>query len=771
MTNAMIMVQWADLTGRGFSPHEEGPAAPREYWGAAERLLQADLSQPPEGIRSTVGHPVWTLRRVLVQGRWLWCFVVQGRRGPFGVAGTCRFAFATEGMTALEAWTAGTEIAAGDQRAPAVPYDAERFQLAVMQLLGGIVTKQPAIPVDGDPAQTATIIQAALKVLPERELRAWSWSTCMLQRPDSPDLRVVSGGWPDDFRREEPHRADGIDQLFRRGPVTEADIKNRLKRTEVLRGFEFLVHYAATGQRPDPELLRGDHPLEEMLVELGHANFVPSWTDVPSMLETPGGRRRLAKEHVLLVKQWALNTPTEAVGWLQEELSGPLEDALLAGAVAAQSGTPDNILDLPTAARPEPTAWHKRLATLLVHAYPQPKQLRAVTYRWIGPSGLLGSFPDRIAARAFLLSLGLTMRDDSEYFPPDPHTVVAELNTHHECTAAVTEEVLRAERPLRFLNSLSERLEPLPGRAVGELLWQSALRDRRTLPEVEMRVLQPLTRNLTRAGLCRQPDEQWIDTMLGTVEQQLGGSRSGRLRRMMYGAVEALLEVDRDGPRSPSLVQRCRTIGYDNHATTQVATALRLAAGATTPATYQSQSWAQGSQNTGSFPIVRTRGRAGQAWRGLTAHLHRGGRRRPFVYLAGIVVAVVLLGMTWVFITHRAESAPPPAAAPAEIINEPPAPPKQRLEIVLPPLQPPSLQRDERAFFTRFDQEVHAGDAPAVVILVSYGGDQNRTRELESVLRGSDRLAQVPVHILTAAEPPPDKLPPGTVIGTVYFNR
>jgi hypothetical protein len=238
---------------------------------------------------------------------------------------------------------------------------------------------------------------------------------------------------------------------------------------------------------------------------------------------------------------------------------------------------------------------------------------------------------------------------------------------------------------------------------------------------------------------------------------------------MMYGAVEALLEVDREGPRSPALVQRCRTIGYDNHATTQVATALRLAGSA--PATYQSQSWAQGDQNTGSFPVLRPRGRAGTLWRGLTTHVQAGGRRRPLVYLAGVVVAAVLLGSAWFVIAHRAEPTPsPPPAAPAELPGQL-APPRQRVEIVLPPQQPPSLQRDERAFFTRFDQEVGAGDVPALILLVGYGGDQNRTRDLDNVLLGSDRLAQVPVRTLTSAEPPPDKLPPGTVIGTVYFNR
>src|SRR6188508_2307425 len=95
---SMVMVQWADLTGGGFSRHETGPAVPREYWSTAERLLQGDLSQPPERIRATTGHPVWTLRLVPVGGQPVWCFVVQGRRGAYGIAGSCRFAFAPPGM-------------------------------------------------------------------------------------------------------------------------------------------------------------------------------------------------------------------------------------------------------------------------------------------------------------------------------------------------------------------------------------------------------------------------------------------------------------------------------------------------------------------------------------------------------------------------------------------------------------------------------------------------------------------------------------------------
>ncbi|RSM42153.1 hypothetical protein DMB66_55180 [Actinoplanes sp. ATCC 53533] len=772
MTNGMIMVQWADLTGRGFSPHDVGPTAPREYWAAAERLLQADLSQPPEGIRSTAGHPIWTLRRVHVQGRWLWCFVVQGRRGPFGVAGTCRFAFAAENMSALEAWTAGVEIAAGDQKVPAIPYDADRFQHVVMQLLGGIVTKQAAIPVDGDPAQTATIIPAALKVLPERELRSWSWSTCMLQRPDSAELRVVSGGWPDDFRREEPHRADTIDQWFRGGPVSEEQIKNRLGRDAVRRGFEFLVHYASTGKRPDPELLRGGHTLDEMLVELGHANHVPEWHDVPSMLETPGGRRRLAEGHLPLVTQWAAREPAEAVCRLREELGAPLAEALLTGVVDAQDGTPDNLLGLPTASRPELTAWHDRLATLLLSAYPQPKRLRAVTEQWISRSGVLGGSTDRVAARPWLQSLGLTTQHDSEYFPPDARIVVSELNTHLVYTQAAHDEVLLTTKPLRFLGTLTKELHPLPSQAVGTLLALAAMEVPGAAREADM--LQHVARDLTHTALQGRCDEPWIDAMLETVQQHLAGSRSTRLQRMMYGALEALLAVDAEAPRTTSLRQRCRAIGYDNNASSHVATALKLAGGPA-PAT-QPLSW---GQDTGSHRIITPRGPAGTTAGPIATWRSAGGRlRRRFsgwspVYIAGAAVAVAVLGSAGAFLVIRMDGTAPERPLPTQAaVASTTGVPLQSTKIPLPPRGPREQTSDDRRkFLEEFRKKVPSNAVPSVIILVSYGGDPLRAEHLKEALGTSQELTGVPVQTENASASPAGDAQPGWLIGTVHYNR
>ncbi|WP_433719693.1 hypothetical protein ACQP2Y_33145 [Actinoplanes sp. CA-051413] len=754
MTDGMIMVQWADLTGRGFSPHDVGPAAPREYWAAAERLLQADLSQPPEGIRSTDGHPVWTLRRVAVQGRRLWCFVVQGRRGPFGVAGTCRFAFAAEGMSALDAWTAGTELAAEDR--PALP-DDERFQTVVMQVLGGIVTRQAAVPVDGDPAQIAAIIPAVLRVLPERELRTWSWSTCMLQRPDSPELRVVAGGWPADFRRQEPHRADSIDQWFRRGPVTEEEIKTRLGTAAVRRGFEYLVHYAATGKRPDPDLLRGELTLDEMLVELGHANHVPEWHDVPSMMQTPGGRRRLAEGHLPLVTEWAGKEPVEAVRVLREELSAPLEQALLTGVVRAQDDRPDNILGLPTADRPELTAWHERLATLLLSAYPQPKRLRSVTEGWIARSGVLCDLKDRVAARAWLKRLGLTTQADSEYFPPDAGIVVGELNEHLVYTQAAHDEVVLAAKPLRFLGSLTKQLQPLPSQAVGTMLWLSAMETPRAGTEPD--VLQRLARDLTRTALQGRCDEQWIDTMLDTVQQQLAGGRSTRLQRMMYGALEALLELDPEAPRTSSLVQRCRVIGYDNNASSQVATALKLATSGPAPAT-QPLAW---GQDTGSFKTISPRA-PGRQGRGLR---QRFAGRGP-VYLAGSVVAVTVLVSAGAFIATRTDGAAPVPPQPTRAAPAPTRPVRLPPKTIdLPPLAPGSRTDDEQKFRQQFDQTRPPGAVPVGVTLVDYGNDLSRADDLAKALQRSSDLMDVPFQLVDARESSPG----GKLVATVYFSR
>jgi hypothetical protein len=776
MTNGMIMVQWADLTGRGFSPHEVGPAAPREYWAAAERLLQADLSQPPEGIRSTVGHPIWTLRRVKVQGRWLWCFVVQGRRGPFGVAGTCRFAFATGDVPALQAWTDGCEIAAGDQGLPPVPHDAAWFEQTVMHVLGGIVVRQSAVPVSGGPAEAAALIPAALKVLPERQSRAWSWSTCMLQRPDSPDLRVVSGAWPDEFRRSEPNRAESIDHWFRRGPVTEAEVKARLARDDARRGFEYLVHYASIGKPPAADLLRDDCSLDEMLIELSHANHVPTWHDVPSMLETPGGVRRLSANHRPLVEQWAANDPATAIARLRADFAAPLADDVLRGVVGAQDDTSKNLLGLPTAAAPELTDWHDHLAALLQSCYRTRAALREHTDGWIASDAVLGDDRDLSAARTWLLKLGLTSQDDPEYFPPSRDIIVGELNEHYEYTPKVAGELALARHPLALLDSVVKELPPLPAHTAATILWMSATRHPGRPPDSEARLVQPLAAALTRSGLRGEPAEPWVEDLLGTIMDKLATRRSTRLNRIMWGALDALLELDPHAPRGTSLAARCLAIGYHG-APHSVASALRLAE-SRVAAAEQPRPQSPAGREAGVDPFAARVHTTRLPWRlrlGNWVWEQRYSMRQRYLIATGLAVAA--LATAGVSIVDPAPPRQKTAAAPAmDRTRETTAPrPDQfrpdQFPIVLKPRpdnQPYDPKRDYQYFQKKFDAVWKVGD-PESIEIITYGGDPERGKQLMRNLMDDDRLQTVQLTTRASDEKPPAGVLPGSMVGIVEF--
>jgi hypothetical protein len=247
--------------------------------------------------------------------------------------------------------------------------------------------------------------------------------------------------------------------------------------------------------------------------------------------------------------------------------------------------------------------------------------------------------------------------------------------------------------------------------------------------------------------------------MLDTVQQQLAGGRSTRLQRMMYGALEALLELDPEAPRTSSLVQRCRVIGYDNNASSQVATALKLATSGAAPAT-QPLAW---GQDTGSFKTISPRAPGPQG----TGLRQRFAGRGP-VYLAGSVVAVAVLVSAGAFITTRTDGAAPvppqptrAAPAPTRTVSLPPQ------TITLPPLAPGSRPDDERTFRQQFDQNQSPGAVPASVMLVNYGTDLSRAGELEKALKRSPDLKDVPFQLVDARESSPG----GKVVATVYFSR
>ncbi len=155
----MIIVSYADISATGFSRQEDRQLpAPRAFWQAAEALLLSDVVQPPESIRSTVGEPVWSLRLVTVAGQAYWCFAVQGRGGPFGVAGTCRFGFVRADDThPVDAWALGSsELTSADPplRAP----DAGAVAAAYPAVIAAVLLGRHVVEIPLGPVEAAALI-------------------------------------------------------------------------------------------------------------------------------------------------------------------------------------------------------------------------------------------------------------------------------------------------------------------------------------------------------------------------------------------------------------------------------------------------------------------------------------------------------------------------------------------------------------------------------------------------------------------------------------
>ncbi|GAA2854745.1 hypothetical protein Acy02nite_73730 [Actinoplanes cyaneus] len=484
MSDHMIRVEWADVSGTGFSPQrrDDEDVAP-EYWTAAEAMLHDDLSQPPEGLRRTGEHPVWTLRRVVVGNARTWCFVVQGRRGPFGVAGTCRFGFAPPGMGAYESWRCGAEQVAE----PSDPPEEEPPPGLLSVVLGGILLGQRVIPIARPPAEAAWVIRRALGVVPEQEARRWSWSTCLLQPPGGGSPRVVAGRWPPGFHDEEPDLGRAVRQTFAGGPVTGEQVAAFLADPAAERSFEQLVVRAAQG-RTHPGRLRGDLSLLEMIRQ-GRGSALPvRQEEALEMLGTRHGRDELAREHLDKVRRIGLDHPEQARRILSGMRIEPvLEQELLAGLIQAQDRTEENPLGLPTGRDPGSAAWLLRLAELFREAY-RPDERAGHALRWWRSHRPWKTNLDLVAARDWLLSAGLLVPDAPELFPIRTEVIIGELRRHHRVTPAAREELLHVRQPVELMRIIMAEAPPLPVETTEDLIRTLTGTDRRAAAELRVLV-------------------------------------------------------------------------------------------------------------------------------------------------------------------------------------------------------------------------------------------------------------------------------------------
>ncbi|MFI1993651.1 hypothetical protein [Actinoplanes sp. NPDC020271] len=484
MNPRLIRVEWADVSGTGFSPqHRDGEEIPPEYWAAAEALLHDDLSQPPEGLRRTGEHPVWTLRRVVVGNARTWCFVVQGRRGPFGVAGACRFGFAPPGMDAYESWKCGVEQVAE----PAAPPAEEPPTGILNVVLGGVLLGQRIIPIGRPPADAAWVIRRALSIVPEAEARRWSWSTCLLQPPGAGSPRVVAGRWPADFHEWEPDLGRAVRQTFAGGAVTGRQVAEYLADPAAEKSFEQLVDRAAQG-RPHPGRRRGDLSLLE-LVRQGTGSAPPvRQEEALDMLDTRHGREELARNHRDKVRRIGRDQPAQARRILLTIRIEPvLEHELLAGLIQAQDRTEENPLGLPTGRDPGEADWLRRLAELFRQAY-RPEERAGHALRWWQTRRPWKTPMDLVAARDWLLAAGLLVPDAPELFPIRTQVIVGELRRHHRVTAAAREELLHVRRPAELMRVIMEEVPPLPVETSEDLIRTLTGTDRKAAAELRILV-------------------------------------------------------------------------------------------------------------------------------------------------------------------------------------------------------------------------------------------------------------------------------------------
>jgi len=565
----MHTVAWADADGTGFSPQDPHGDVPREYWQAAQRMLTAEVVQPPESIRSTMPHPVWTLRRVSVGALGgHWCFSVQGRGGSFGVAGTCEFTFANEAdWHPADVWRQMARRAVDRDRdgpgGSCPPPDVDPEQ--VRGVLVAILRQQGQIGVPGTPIGVAGIIEAVLTRVSPRLATPWIWATCPLQRPESRRVWLIGGRWPVEFRRNAAGLARQIDQVLTAPPDAPGDVLDDRRGTV----FDLLVRQAPTGN--EAELIRRSQAatLGELLDEIAEHTIAPGVTDVPRLFTTHP--ERLAQEREL-VRRWARTAPQDGLIRLRDlvDRSDPhqLRWPLLDGLIDAQWDHPaTNPLGLPVSGthqpRPRPgKKWRDQLAGLLI-GRDDETDLVGLLHRLSEPGAILAKHLH--AMREWFLDLGLSPWHQPELFPDRALAIVTAYAGSGTDVQHARDELARAPGPAILLREVAARLDGLNSERAfrRDVLWDAA-------------------RSISSSLLAAYSDDQ-IHPLLDDPEDRLYRLLDDTRRRLSVddmpavagGALTALGDVTHWSIiHDERLIALCAAIGLD-HLSQQVRGMLR----------------------------------------------------------------------------------------------------------------------------------------------------------------------------------------------------
>ncbi|GGK07235.1 hypothetical protein GCM10010123_41360 [Pilimelia anulata] len=555
----VIRVQYADMVGMGFSRYEppDEPKVGRAFWDTAHRLLRAEVVQPPASLRSTLGHPIWSLRIVDVDGLGdFWCFAEQGRSGSFGMAGTCRFSFVSTDWHPAEVWAAGARSAAADH--PDAPDGPADLADTLPRVLAALAAGANRVPLPGTPAAAATVLAAVLRGVPGALAADRIWSTCPLQLPEPRDHPLVAARWPAEFRQSGSSLGRQLDDLLDRPlPERVADVLPDQRHRDAL---TWLARHAERGAPDHPdrpcELVRRSAAagLPELLDVIALEVQPLHWTDVPRALDSAGGKRRLADEPGL-VADWARQEPAAALDRYGRERDVQLRAELAMGVVEAQAHTGRNVAGLPLAGTPARTS--KKLAALLVAEYPEDDRA-AVIARFTVPGGVL-------ADPGTLATLHDWLRHDTHLdphrhpalFPIRPAVITGGIGPDGNLSPTASAELGRADAPVRDLVGLLPGVGHLAADAAAALTAAVLRLD----PADDDEALRDLAAVLAEAAGAADTHgaQGWLAGVLAGLGRRGIGQRE--TRQFLYGALATFHGHRLDALTDPQLIAVYRQLG------------------------------------------------------------------------------------------------------------------------------------------------------------------------------------------------------------------
>ena len=434
----LAMVQYADVQGIGFRPYvPAGEAkADRGYWQLAEALLDGEVAQPREGLY-TLPHPVWRLRLIRGGTSRYWCFTVQGRGGPYGAAGTCRFAFWPERDHPAEVWKEGWHRIASDHPGGVPAADQTWVRTALEPVLGALVTGQRRVRLPGTPAEAAGLIHAALRAVPEPASAGLLWSTCLLQLPE-PGQAVLAPMWPDEFTDAVPKLGAQLSELLQPGPSAIFQKGADKQRRSALR---WLINQAAAGYPPatsaDTVLGRID--------EIAMSQHLYAAENAPHLLGSKDGRAILVGQPAL-VREWVAANAQAAILALAGPMEAELGGIILYDLIAIQAATRQNILGVPTPQHLKPA--QPDFGKLIARFEPDAPMRVDIIRRLSREAMLFGEPPDLAPLHDWLIGpVGLLPGDAHDLFPPRVPVLVRALRAKPPLSREHLDELRRAEEP------------------------------------------------------------------------------------------------------------------------------------------------------------------------------------------------------------------------------------------------------------------------------------------------------------------------------------